>query len=157
MVIELKPFSACLPTEIAAMGSRLPVPNAVPLTFIPSKRLIHLGPRSDRYFHGTPDEPWTPFSVEHHDEIAGFRHGFATIAIITSQTGSGPLDPGDDQIDQFGRHLRGIAKRSDNVVIVVDPSMPPKGLPECIRVRVSRQHDSRRSIPRWTSVCLICA
>jgi hypothetical protein len=38
---------------------------------------------------------------------------------------------------------------------VVEPSMPPKGLPERVRVRASRQHDSHRSIPRSTSVCLI--
>ena len=75
------------------MGSQLPVPSAVPLTFIPSKRLIHLGPRFDRYFHGTPDEPWTPFSVEHHDEIAGFRHGFATITIISAKLAVALLIP----------------------------------------------------------------
>src|SRR5262245_52193838 len=33
IVIELKLFSACLPAEIAAMGSQPPVPSAVPLTF----------------------------------------------------------------------------------------------------------------------------
>jgi hypothetical protein len=83
------------------MGSQPPVPRSIPLTFVPSKRLIHLGQRFDRYFYSTPDEPWTPLSVEHHDEIAGFRHGFAAIAIITCQTGSGHLDPGDDQIGQL--------------------------------------------------------
>ena len=110
IVVELESFPTGLPTEIAAMGSHPPVSRPVPFPLIPRERLVDLGQRFDHHFGSTPDEPLTPYSVEHHDEIAGLRHWFATVAVIACQTGSGPLDPGDDQIGQFGRDLRGITE-----------------------------------------------
>src|SRR5215471_11538711 len=83
------------------------------------------------------------------------RARLADLAVIACQTGRGPLNPRDDQIRQFGRHLWRITERSDDVIVVIEPGTAAKGLPERIRVRVSRQHGSYRSIARLSMVCLI--
>src|SRR5690242_20328536 len=143
------------------MGSDPPVSRSVPLPLVPSKRLIYLGQRLDFYLRGTPDEPWLPLSVEHHHEIAGLRHWFAIAAVIAYYAGGGPLDPGDDQIGQFGRHLRAVAKRPNDIIVVIEPGVTAKILPEGIRLRGSQQHvyvrristsdiDPLRLIPEWS-------
>jgi hypothetical protein len=45
------------------MGIEPPVPRALALALVPSKRLIDLGQRLNRYLDGSPDEPWTRFAV----------------------------------------------------------------------------------------------
>jgi hypothetical protein len=42
------------------------------------------------------------FAVEHDDENAGPPYRFATLTVIACQAGRGPLEPGDDQVGQFG-------------------------------------------------------
>src|SRR5215469_6095087 len=63
IVVEFESFPTGLPTEIAAMGSDPPVARAVPLPFVPSKRLIDLGQRPNRHLGSSPDEPRTPLAV----------------------------------------------------------------------------------------------
>ncbi len=60
------------------------------------------------------------------------------------QTGGGPLDPGHRQIGQFGRHLRGIAERPDRVIVVIEPEVTTKGLPEGIDHGGARPHAKPR-------------
>jgi hypothetical protein len=98
LVVYPEPFTARLSSEIAAMGIEPPVSRAVPLPLVPSKRLVDLGQRLDRYLGGSPDEPWRAFAVWHDGEIAGPRCRLATFSIIACQAGRGPLDPGDDQM-----------------------------------------------------------
>ena len=50
------------------------------------------------------------------------------------EAGRGCLDPGEDQIGQFGRHLCGIAEGCDDIVIVIQSGETGKRLPENIRV-----------------------
>src|ERR1700746_685338 len=51
------------------MGSAPPVSRAVLL--VPSKRLVDLEERLNRYLGGSADELWTTYAVTHDDEIAG--------------------------------------------------------------------------------------
>ena len=39
------------------------------------------------------------------------------------------------QIGQFGRHLRGIAERPNDIIVMIHLGISSKGLPECIRAR----------------------
>src|SRR5215472_16031012 len=139
IVVELEFLPVRLPGEIATMCIEPPLSRAVALPLIPGERVINLGQRLNRYLGRSPDEPRTPFPVQHHDEIAGFRYRFATLAVITCQAGSRPLDPGYDQIGQFGRHLGGIAECCDRIIVVIKAGMAVKCLPECINLRGSRR------------------
>jgi hypothetical protein len=62
---------------------------------------------------------------------AGFDVG-STLSVIACR--AGPLDPGDDQIGQFGRHLCRIAGGSDEIIIVIQSGETAKRLRENIRV-----------------------
>src|SRR5215472_16227604 len=128
IVVELASVPARLPGEIATMCIEPPLSRAVALPLVPGECVINLGQRLNRYLGRSPDEPRTPFPVQHHDEVAGPRYRFATLPVIPCQTGSRPLDPGYDEIGQFGRHLRGITERSDDMMVVIEPSMAAKCL-----------------------------
>jgi hypothetical protein len=54
LVVYLEPFPACLPGEIASMGIDPPVSRAVAFALVPSKCLIDLGQRLNRYLGGSP-------------------------------------------------------------------------------------------------------
>src|SRR5215472_5543536 len=118
--VVLASFPARLPGEIATMCIEPPLSRAVALPLVPGECVINLGQRLNRYLGRSPDEPRTPSPDQHHDEIAGPRYRFATLTVIACQGGCGPLDPGDDEIGQFGRHLRGITERSDDVIVVIE-------------------------------------
>ena len=49
---------------------------------------------------------------------------------IAYEAGRGRLDPGDDQIGQFERHLCRIAGGSDDIIIVIQSGVTAKRLPE---------------------------
>jgi hypothetical protein len=40
------------------------------------------------------------------------------------------FDPGHRQIGQFGRYLWGITERSNDIIVVIEPDVSAKGLPE---------------------------
>jgi hypothetical protein len=46
----------------------------------------------------------------------------------------GRLDPGEDQIGQFGRHLCGIAEGWDDIILVIQSGVSAKRSTETIRV-----------------------
>src|SRR5215472_15413203 len=108
--VVLASFPARLPGEIATMCIEPPLSRAVALPLVPGECVIILGQRLNRYLGRSPDEPRTPFAIEHHDEIAGLGCRLATLTVIPCQAGSGPFDPGNDQIGQFGCHLGGFAE-----------------------------------------------
>ena len=88
-----------------ACASRITQPGSLAV-LIPSRirreRLVDFGQRLERHLGGLPDEPWTAYAVEHDDEIAGLWHRLTALAVIACQAGRGPLEPGDDQVGQFG-------------------------------------------------------
>ena len=88
-----------------------------------SPALACLAPLSVKAGNGQPSA---------YDEIGGFRCRLATLSVFSCQ--AGPLDPGDDQIGQFGRHLCRIAGGSDDIIIVIQSGETAKRLPENIRV-----------------------
>ena len=51
---------------------------------------------------------------------------------LAHQSGGGPLDPGDGQLRQFGRHLGAVTKRDNIVIVVVEVCGIPIGAPEFI-------------------------
>jgi hypothetical protein len=149
IVVELESFPDRVASEIAAMSIEPPISLAVPFPLVSSKRLIDLRQRLNRYLGGPPDEPWTTLAVYDHDEIARPRSRLATVTVITRQAGRGPLDPGHVQIGQFGRHLRAVAERSNDIIVVIEPCVAAKSLPECIGIGGSRQYPA--SIPSPSS------
>lgn len=55
-------------------GDRATTLACGPLPLIPSKRLVDLEKRLNRYLGGSADEPWTTYAVKHDDKIAGLWH-----------------------------------------------------------------------------------
>src|SRR6266403_857337 len=122
-----------------------PVSCAVSFPLVPRKRLIDLRQRLHRYLGG-PQMPWTPCAVQHHHKIAGLRYRLTTSTVIARQAGGGPLDPGDNQIGQFGRDFWGIAKRSDEIIVVIEPGVATKRLPKRLCISRSRRHPGYLSV-----------
>jgi hypothetical protein len=56
------------------------------------------------------------------------------------EAGRGPLEPGEDQIDQFGRHLCGIAEGWGDIILVIPSGRSGETLPENRREAGSRQY-----------------
>src|SRR5260370_17277872 len=100
------------------MGIEPPRSRAVPLTLVPSKCLINLGQRLDRYLDGSPDEPWTTFTVLYDNEIARPGCRLTTVIVIACQARRRPLDPGHLQIAYFRPHLRTLPNHSTSLIVV---------------------------------------